>query len=55
MMAAASERGIEMSVPEPILCTDNAAMIAWVGYGYFKRERFAPMDVNPAARMVLGG
>ncbi len=37
---------IKVSVPEPVLCTDNAAMIAAAGVDKFKRREFADLKLN---------
>ena len=39
MINAARKEGIDVFVPKPVLCTDNAAMIACVGY---YRSRHCP-------------
>ena len=38
-------------IPEFEYCTDNAAMIAQVGYYKFLRKEFADMSISPSARM----
>jgi N6-L-threonylcarbamoyladenine synthase len=43
MINAARQEGIEVFVPEPVLCTDNAAMIACAGY---YRSRHCPPSEN---------
>jgi N6-L-threonylcarbamoyladenine synthase len=53
MKEAAASRGMEVHVPAPVLCTDNAAMIGWVGYQHYLRKRYAPLDLNPQARLPL--
>jgi N6-L-threonylcarbamoyladenine synthase len=37
-------------LPSPILCTDNAAMVAGLGYHYFKNGEFAAFDVETYAK-----
>jgi len=46
--------GIKVYTPSPVFCTDNGAMIAWVGYRYYKKKKFAHLDLNPEARSSLG-
>ena len=38
MKSDGEKHGIKVYVPSPQYCTDNAAMIAWVGYRYFKKD-----------------
>jgi N6-L-threonylcarbamoyladenine synthase len=44
--AAAGEEGFEVHFPPPQLCTDNAAMIAALGYRQRKRAIADPLDIN---------
>lgn len=43
--------GEEIIIPSPILCTDNAAMIAGMGYQYFKSGRFDPLSSDVTAKV----
>lgn len=53
MTAAAGELGIKVVYPEPVLCTDNAAMIACAGYyNYINGER-ADLSLNAVATLPL--
>lgn len=45
MMEAAREEGIEVFVPKPVLCTDNAAMIACAGY--YRSQHCSPTESDP--------
>ncbi|MDD5433976.1 MAG: tRNA (adenosine(37)-N6)-threonylcarbamoyltransferase complex transferase subunit TsaD [Nitrospira sp.] len=45
---------ITVYLPEPVFCTDNAAMIAWVGYQYYKKGIFAGLRLNPDAQSSIG-
>jgi N6-L-threonylcarbamoyladenine synthase len=45
MTNAARNEGIEVFVPKPIFCTDNAAMIACAGY--YRSKHCPPGDNNP--------
>jgi len=46
MAGACLERGVELFVPPPVYCTDNAAMIAACGYHLFRKGVFAPLSLN---------
>ena len=45
MTDAAHEEGIEVFVPKPVLCTDNAAMIACAGY--YRSQHCSPSANDP--------
>lgn len=38
--------GTELHIPRPILCTDNAAMIAAAAYPLYLERKFAPLSLN---------
>ncbi|MBI1909923.1 MAG: tRNA (adenosine(37)-N6)-threonylcarbamoyltransferase complex transferase subunit TsaD [Deltaproteobacteria bacterium] len=40
--------------PSPLLCTDNAAMIAAVGYQYLKKGQTSPWSLNAVANQDAG-
>lgn len=42
----AEERNLNVFIPSPILCTDNGAMIAYVGYEYAKHNKFSDLDLD---------
>ncbi len=48
------KEGITVYIPEPKFCTDNAAMIAWVGYQYYKKGIFSDLKLNPDAQSSIG-
>jgi len=48
-----AERGIEIFYPSPILCTDNAAMIAAAGSFRLRRGERSPLDMNAAPGLRL--
>lgn len=50
---AAKKDNIEVYYPRPVLCTDNAAMIACSAYFYYKKEIFADMRLNGVANLPL--
>lgn len=50
----AEEEGLDLYLPSPALCTDNAAMIAWVGNHYLERGRRDSLDSDAFSRWKLG-
>lgn len=54
LTAKANVLGIHVAYPPPVLCTDNAAMVACAGYFKFKRGDLAPLSLNAAAGLKLG-
>ena len=56
MVEEESEKiGIKYYLPSPILCTDNAAMIAGLGYHYFEREEYLSYTTPPFSRFEPKG
>ena len=53
MKSDAEKYAIKAYIPSPQYCTDNAAMIAWVGYRYFKKGIYADLRFNPNAGSSL--
>jgi N6-L-threonylcarbamoyladenine synthase len=54
MMALAETQGIELLLPSPKYCTDNGAMIAWVGWQYLRKGFPSDFSLNAQARCPLG-
>jgi len=52
-MEEAQRRSVEVFIPPPILCTDNAAMIAVVGEHLLARGRRDGYDLNAVSRWPL--
>jgi N6-L-threonylcarbamoyladenine synthase len=53
MAAAGSASGVEVFFPGPILCSDNAAMLAVAGDAYLRAGVVAPLDLNALASWPL--
>ena len=53
MTSRAGEHGIDVIYPPPVLCTDNAAMIACAGYYGYLDKNFADMTLNAVASLPL--
>jgi N6-L-threonylcarbamoyladenine synthase len=47
-------RGVDFFAPSPILCTDNAAMIAAVATRRFQRGEQSSLDLNATSTLPLG-
>ncbi len=53
MTAECEKHGIKVVYPPPVLCTDNAAMIAAAGYYSFKKGERAELDLNAVPNLPL--
>lgn len=53
MKEMGAERNIRVLYPEPVLCTDNAAMIACMGYHEYQKGNFAGLQLNAVANLQL--
>ncbi len=49
----AKKNGMEFFRPEPIFCTDNAAMIGAAAYHYYTKNEFSKMDLNAKAYLPI--
>lgn len=53
MKEAVERLGMKMFFPKPVLCTDNAAMIASAAFFGFKKGRISSLDLNAVANLKL--
>ncbi|PMQ01772.1 MAG: tRNA (adenosine(37)-N6)-threonylcarbamoyltransferase complex transferase subunit TsaD [Dictyoglomus sp. NZ13-RE01] len=51
---ASKEEGFKIYMPPPILCTDNAAMIASAGYYLFKKGKIDNLYISANPSLTLG-
>ena len=49
----AAAAGLDLAIPPPEICTDNAAMIAWAGIERLRRGLTDGLDASPRARWPL--
>ena len=49
----AAHEKVKLFIPEPIFCTDNAAMVAYVGYRKLSKGEFADMSMTPEPNLKL--
>lgn len=54
MKAAAEKKGISVYYPKPVLCTDNAAMIASAAYYEFADGKVSGLNLNAIPGLKLG-
>ncbi|WP_010240984.1 tRNA (adenosine(37)-N6)-threonylcarbamoyltransferase complex transferase subunit TsaD [Clostridium arbusti] len=54
MIDAGTKRNINVLFPEPVLCTDNAAMIGSAAYFEYIKGVTAPLDFNAVPNLKLG-
>jgi len=50
----AGDQGINIIYPPPVLCTDNAGMVACAGYYKYLRGDTAPLTLNAVPGLKLG-
>ena len=49
-----SKNNIDILIPDPVLCTDNAAMIGSAAYFQYIKGDFAPLSLNARPNLKLG-
>jgi N6-L-threonylcarbamoyladenine synthase len=53
MASSCEERGLQLTAPPPVLCTDNAAMIACAGYYHWQTGKTDGLDLDTIASEAL--
>jgi N6-L-threonylcarbamoyladenine synthase len=53
MKEEASQQKVNVYIPSPSFCTDNAAMVGVVGYEYLKRGIRSPLSLNAFSNLSL--
>ncbi|MBI1822044.1 MAG: tRNA (adenosine(37)-N6)-threonylcarbamoyltransferase complex transferase subunit TsaD [Nitrospirae bacterium] len=53
MSEEGKREGIQVHIPSPRFCTDNAAMIARAALDHFEKKHFASLDLNPVGSLTL--
>ena len=53
MQASCEEEGIEIYIPSPVLCTDNAAMISCAAYYDYHSGKVDGLDMDAKSNLVL--
>lgn len=49
----AKVENLKVYIPEPVFCTDNAAMVAWVGYQKLRKGNESDLRLAPAPNLKL--
>lgn len=50
--AKLEQEGVQISLPPMVLCTDNGAMIAGIGFEYYKDSFFSDSSLSPISRVA---
>ncbi|MFZ5518261.1 MAG: tRNA (adenosine(37)-N6)-threonylcarbamoyltransferase complex transferase subunit TsaD [Candidatus Zhuqueibacterota bacterium] len=53
MSARAEQENLQVNIPDPIFCTDNAAMVAWVGYQKLRKGITSDYQLAPLPNLKL--
>ncbi len=51
MVEAAMPLGISVHIPSPVLCTDNGAMVAAMGYWYLSKGKTLPLGLDAYSKL----